>query len=307
MSSLTQTYDTAGLIFDRYGPCGVNDLSWELEDLLRRTNPLLPLERVHHECFQAMALHQWAMHGYQRLLLPPTTIAGLMATSVSREALDAVSPPWPAFSIDIPAGLMPITGSDGQELYVELLVVHCVKLPDGDTRWTYLAQASPVTLWQTNVTSALFFDADWDDGKASPLESRGGEVEETDRDFRLRKVIRRLIIGTCLLLASYNASEVRAGTHIRKPKRGLPQTTIIRIGKPMQTDMRTAVRSYVVNGGKRSAPTVQVAVVGHWKNQPHGPKNTLRRMQWIQPYWRGPEDAPILMHPSRTVRTGDSR
>lgn len=36
--------------------------------------------------------------------------------------------------------------------------------------------------------------------------------------------------------------------------------------------------------------TVRVRVQGHWRRQPYGPKRELRRTQWIQPFWRGPED-----------------
>jgi hypothetical protein len=32
---------------------------------------------------------------------------------------------------------------------------------------------------------------------------------------------------------------------------------------------------------------------GFWRNQPYGPHNSLRRRQWIRPYWRGPEDSPL--------------
>lgn len=34
-------------------------------------------------------------------------------------------------------------------------------------------------------------------------------------------------------------------------------------------------------------------VQGHWRNQPYGPGRTQRRLQWIAPYVKGPEDAPL--------------
>lgn len=33
---------------------------------------------------------------------------------------------------------------------------------------------------------------------------------------------------------------------------------------------------------------VRTWVQGFWRHQPYGPKGSLRRLQWIQPYWRGP-------------------
>lgn len=38
---------------------------------------------------------------------------------------------------------------------------------------------------------------------------------------------------------------------------------------------------------------VQFVTSGHWKQQPYGPRHSLRRPQWIDAYWKGPEDAPI--------------
>ncbi|NUT34497.1 MAG: hypothetical protein HOV79_15615 [Hamadaea sp.] len=32
---------------------------------------------------------------------------------------------------------------------------------------------------------------------------------------------------------------------------------------------------------------------GHWRNQAYGPARTLRRPQWIKPFLKGPDGAPI--------------
>lgn len=39
-------------------------------------------------------------------------------------------------------------------------------------------------------------------------------------------------------------------------------------------------------------------VRGHWRLQPHGPGRTLRRLQWIDPYVKGPDDAPLDVRPT---------
>ncbi len=36
-------------------------------------------------------------------------------------------------------------------------------------------------------------------------------------------------------------------------------------------------------------------VSGHWTKQPHGPGKSLRRLQWIHPYIKGPEDKPLAV------------
>ena len=51
------------------------------------------------------------------------------------------------------------------------------------------------------------------------------------------------------------------------------------------------------SGARRSAPSVQTLVRGHWKHQPHGKGRSERKYIFVEPYWRGPEDAPITVRP----------
>jgi hypothetical protein len=39
--------------------------------------------------------------------------------------------------------------------------------------------------------------------------------------------------------------------------------------------------------------TVRTLVRGHWRNQPCGTQNKERKLTWIRPHWKGPEDGPI--------------
>jgi hypothetical protein len=45
--------------------------------------------------------------------------------------------------------------------------------------------------------------------------------------------------------------------------------------------------------------SVRTLVRGHWRRQPYGPENSLTKVIWIRPFWRGPEDAPVSIHPVR--------
>jgi len=35
-------------------------------------------------------------------------------------------------------------------------------------------------------------------------------------------------------------------------------------------------------------------VSGHWRKQPYGPEQSLRRQTWIPAYIKGPDGAPLL-------------
>jgi hypothetical protein len=51
---------------------------------------------------------------------------------------------------------------------------------------------------------------------------------------------------------------------------------------------------------------VRTLVRGHWRLQPYGPNNSLRKAIWIRPFWRGPEDAPVSIHPIRLFKPGST-
>ena len=48
---------------------------------------------------------------------------------------------------------------------------------------------------------------------------------------------------------------------------------------------------------QRSPLSHQVLVRGHWRNVPYGQGRALRRHQWIMPYVKGPEGAPLVNRP----------
>jgi len=69
-----------------------------------------------------------------------------------------------------------------------------------------------------------------------------------------------------------------------------------RISAPIDLDLRQTVsESWSGVSGSRSAPRVQFIVRGHWRNQVCGPSNSQRRMQWVEPYWKGPEGTVALL------------
>lgn len=56
----------------------------------------------------------------------------------------------------------------------------------------------------------------------------------------------------------------------------------------MQQCQRIILGKSIQRGGWEL--TVRVLVTGHWRNQPHGPGRMYRRLQWIEPYWKGPDE-----------------
>ena len=63
-----------------------------------------------------------------------------------------------------------------------------------------------------------------------------------------------------------------------------------RVGRPIRLgpQLRDALRPGQTKEGWKLAQ--RFVVRGHWRNQAYGPERSLRRKQWIQPFWKGPED-----------------
>lgn len=71
-----------------------------------------------------------------------------------------------------------------------------------------------------------------------------------------------------------------------------PQKRII-LGSKVVVD-RNVMREGAPGNGEGTPVSVRTRVSGHWRNQAHGPGRTQRKLIWIEPFWRGPEDGPIV-------------
>ncbi|MER5337975.1 hypothetical protein [Micromonospora sp. NPDC002717] len=115
------------------------------------------------------------------------------------------------------------------------------------------------------------------------------------------------LIATWLLIAQQAAEVTTAEidkavrkTYVRT-NRPAPEVRIIRIRAKSTTP--TSIRSAPGDSGRPQ--TNRFWVSGHWRNQPYGPGRALRRPVYINPFLRGPDDAPIKI--GTTVRMLSSR
>jgi hypothetical protein len=125
-----------------------------------------------------------------------------------------------------------------------------------------------------------------------------------EMDMRTARMAQRLVAG--LLLAMQNtenfkdrAVEAKRSKNKRAP--GSPAHRLIHVGRPLNIDLRPNIENYIRTGktGTRRGgpPTVQVLVRGHYKRQAYGVGRLLRKVIWIEPFWRGPEEAIINVRP----------
>ncbi len=247
------------------------------------------------------AVARWVDQGLPTLQLTHKYAAALMASSVEKTDLSEVPVPWKAFVIDPPAGMLAIEDPESGALsdIRHILVHHMIR--DGEPIWTYMAYTSGrVSLWQHGVPMGEIVN-DGLDGEVDWSTYSFG-LKTDDRDARMHLLIGRLIVGVCLALSGKDRplKPVGAGHKYKGDLRTAaePLQRIFQLGHPITMDCREALSDYI-EGRTKKLVSVQSLVVGHWKRQPHGPQNSLRKWIWREPFWRGPEDGPILDRPHK--------
>jgi hypothetical protein len=122
-----------------------------------------------------------------------------------------------------------------------------------------------------------------------------------EKDDRAGLLAGRIVVST--ICAATNIDLTGRGNVGFRPsyKRGRdgmqPTARIFKITEPVEIDLVPAVQKLQLSKHTGKLLTIQSVVRGHRKQQPCGPGHVDRKLIWIQPYWRGPEDAPIAVRP----------
>jgi hypothetical protein len=252
---------------------------------------------------EIIGFHRWAESGFPIVTMGHKFAAAMCCTSATEEVVSAAMPPFAGYLLEVPDNLIAMTNPHTNEpadvRYV--LVSRCQnpRVQAGFT-WSYNAMTSSgFVLYRYGVNAAELLPPDIE---ANPMESGiGKQYLVTDRDERACATIGRLIVNAALAMSdptrvSSNTpkkSRHKMNSHFTGRRDPEPTCRTYILGKDvkLQHDLRHEVRRYMA--GERKSLSVQVLVSGHYKMQPHGPHNSLRKLIWREPFWRGPEDAPI--------------
>lgn len=250
----------------------------------------------------AIGCARWVENGFPQVTMGHKYCAALLCTGADAETLDAVRAPWSAFFIEVPQGMLPVNSVQGDTEVRRILVVRLQHKKKGET-WGYVAFTdTSLSLWRFGANTH----------ELEPPSIEGEEhfrnllasEEFTAQDRRVVTLVGRLIINTCLAMSDKrNVKPIGAGHKTYAASRNKrderePAVRTFQVGAPVTLDLREQVHTFVRQGSRKgTAPNVQVIVRGHFKMQRHGPRNTLVKVIWRQPFRRGPKDAPVLVRP----------
>ncbi len=224
----------------------------------------------------------WRTAGYARVNVGHKLTSVLMLTSVPDEI--KVVAPWGHWLLEIPDGLYPFRFSRNA----------LVKAQKDSTGYrTMNLEAHP------------------DDEDAVPAQIKGLFCEGTIAKQVLFEVngkfftthlnhpqglIENFVKGTCLSFD--DRKHVKETSWARSPKHrqsGSPgYGHLYTLSQPVTVDFREEVKQMLADP-KRRIHTAQWLVRGHWRNQRCGLQNKEIKRIRIEPYWKGPAEARILL------------
>lgn len=231
----------------------------------------------------------WRETAFARVAVGHKLAAALMLTDPKDLEVKA---PWDTWVLEIPEGFYPfeISPSKVKEgLETGLMNVDLMGEPRGDER---TGQVRAILCSGTTPKRLL-------------IEMFGSYVclnvvkdaPPTKKKHTTQLALESYVKGVCL--AFHDRKHVKESTWARGfSQRSSSEPTKARhylLSTPIKVDFRRAVRDMLAGRKHNGVFTAQWIVRGHWRNQACGPGMKNHREQWIKPYWKGPEEARILL------------
>lgn len=146
------------------------------------------------------------------------------------------------------------------------------------------------------------------DKKGSSIYEFGSFYMLADVDLNTQKKLKNLVRATYLLMGDSAVARVGTETVGEVTKRKHGKRKIIKAGYPVRTVqvgahlLANSIPDHSVvdeheSGEKKWTLKHRVITRGHWKRVAYGKGRSLRRVQWIMPYVRGPEGADLVVRP----------
>ena len=252
---------------------------------------------------------EWCAGGFNQLIVHQPLAAAFALTDVPPEMLQDLQVPWRAFRIQLPKSPISFlpkmwSGKGARAVVCQELWCWRSRVATISQGWMIAARAyvpeDPLDVaWWDLVPDSLPLDqlSRAKLGKLIVFEAPNEDEAETFRTVSF--ALLNIFLSAVLQLSAGHMERAATkkppkGKRWRLPKQA-PLTTDYVLGHDVKiTGPNLAPVVTAMCRGERKFGRVQWVVRGHQRWQAHGPKHTLRKLIWVQPYWKGPVDAPIL-------------
>lgn len=241
-------------------------------------------------------LLQWVQYATPLFDLSSDFFYAIGATEFGEATSEQLALPFPAFLLTYPKSYLleareqleglGLTDSTGSVWQSSMMFVG--QMPDGNVQISLLG--SPfMFVFEQNATRASVL---------AQLERTAAEMTHIS-DVVLREA-KAIVPKAMLLLANTLTYIESAGLPKEPAKRGEPPAPVERlsknaerfaVGRPVKLDGMTRQALMTPTGAPLAKLAHRHVVRGHWRNQVYGEGRALRKRVWIEPFWRGPEDA----------------
>jgi len=237
----------------------------------------------------------WLLSGFPTIEVGNKLAASFASTSLTEEAVERVARPWKCFLVRVPAGIL--GAADCFKLLLE-------NEPGGN--WGFRTLTYVGDVGAGSVIELFKFSQLLDE--PMPNSSHPFSEQDLSKIERSHLLINRIVIGALIEMDSPERKRaIKGGPRYPdgRNKRGEPASWNFKLTRPVKVDVREAVRDYV-DGTRHGKLSLQHLVRGHHKMQRCGQGGSERRWIHVEPYWRGPEDAPIALRSHILGDRGDA-
>jgi hypothetical protein len=259
-------------------------------------------KRMGAEAFTQFAA-AWSVHAFQKMVTDHKYAAALMCSDTAKEVLEDLEIQWKAFMICVPNGLLRFEDIEGHQIEYTRILVHIAsdnsaRIIIYDTSWIN-SWVKVISHRDESLADVLF------DEPSSITGSEDAILTSVGYELRAMKLAKRLVTG--MIFALQNTDNFKQSNREPNKVKGKgrqydePTHRTVIVGAPIKVDCRPAVQQYLSRQKslKHGPASVQVLVRGHQKRQVCGVGRKGRKVILVEPYWRGPDDAPILTRPKK--------
>lgn len=286
-----------------------------LEDVAQGQSSGSDVERA-----QYRIVANWAMTGMNVFNLSDSLAHALILTDLpTTEESHRIKLPYKAFFLSIPEGIIPYSQEGDEISWVTLIGIGPVpKDPHTLDKFPHPLAELDRDLPQNRLLDVSIHDKEYyismiadtliNPKTANALSSEHmGVLEGEEWRVNSGRMIPKLLANFCLWLdASGSTDTQKKKLNVldkkRKRKNGAwPEIWVVGKKVKVSPELKDIAKGLALTeSGSKAASgwklRMQHAVRGHWKMQAHGPKRSLRKRVWVEPYIRGPEGKVAWAH-----------